>query len=372
MTLKLVRKGSADQYNDHSRLNNLDLENQHPIQTIIGLVDYLNKLDTEDTRLNSENIRLDGEVKSLVTEDIRLDGEIKALDLTLAEIVEKIKNGELGSGGGSSGGTNATVSSLKYTSNLEYEGTKLVKETYVGDVNKVVTYNYDTNNNVALKTVIRPSGDTVNATYEYDEQNNLVKIIDNGVDDIYIAGIGGIASCITKKEIDVNCPVVREIINVNDLITKEKIVSILNSEILIKNSSTTTSTLIIEQSGIEILNIEIEPGDIQKYVLGTSKSVVVKVKGIVTYEYTLNGVKDGGSSESNTSSGGAIDREQVTSIVNEIINPKLELINSTITDLQIQNTKAYVKYDKLLNLNSNYNYNHFTDVKLDSLVKEGE
>lgn len=382
MALKLVRKGTADQYNDHSRLNNLDLENQHPINVIIGLRDYLNKLDAEDIRLKAEDIRLDSEIKALGTEntrldeeikalgieDIRLDEEIKELDLTLADIVEKIQNGELGGGG-----ANATVSSLKYTSNLEYEGTKLVKETYVGDINKVVTYNYDANNNVALKTVARPSGDTVNATYEYDDQNNLVKIIDNGVDDIYISGIGGMASCITKKEVGINCPVATEIINVKNIITKEKIVSILNSEILIKNSSTTTSTLIIEQSGIEILNIEIEAGDIQKYVLGTSKSVVVKVKGIVTYEYTLNGVKDGGNSESNTPSGGtAIDKEQVTSIVNEILNPKLELINSNITDLQIQNIKAYVKYDKALNLNSNYNYNHFTDAKLDSLTKEGE
>lgn len=350
MTLKIVRKGTADQYNDHRRLNYLDEENQHPIKTIIGLLDYLNKLDLED---------------------IRLDSEIKALDLTLSDIVEKIKNGELGGGGSGgncdcNGGTNATISSLKYTSNLEYEGTKLVKETYVGDVNKVVTYNYDTNDNIALKTVIRPDGEIVNATYEYDEQNNLVKVIDNGVDDIYIAGIGGIASCITKKDVNINFPVLMEIINVNNIITKEKIISILNSEILIHNSSNEISTLIIEQSGIEILNVNLDPGDTQKYILGTSKSIIVKVKGMITYEYTLNGVKDGVSSSG--SGGSSIDEEQL----NSIINSKLEVINKNITDLQIQNIKAYKKYDKALNLNANYNWDYFVDVNASSFKKEGE
>lgn len=61
------------------------------------------------------------------------------------------------------------------------EDGKLTQEIYTGDVNKTVSYSYDSNNNIIKKTVVQD--DVIkSASYIYDEDNNIIQIIDEGVD----------------------------------------------------------------------------------------------------------------------------------------------------------------------------------------------
>ncbi|MCC0781723.1 hypothetical protein IR152_00960 [Clostridioides sp. ES-S-0108-01] len=66
---------------------------------------------------------------------------------------------------------------------------------------------------------------------------------------------------------------------------------------------------------------------------------------------------------------GSIDKEEVVKIINETVNPKLDLINK---NLNISNLKIQLKYDKELNLSANYTSNYYIDAKLDTVEREGE
>ena len=82
----------------------------------------------------------------------------------------------------------------------------VVKETYTGDVNKTVEYEYDSNNNIVKKIV--SDGDTIRtAVYTYNN-NKLTNINDNGTD-ILVDGTKGL-----KYSVDIEY-------NASDLIAKE-------------------------------------------------------------------------------------------------------------------------------------------------------
>lgn len=73
----------------------------------------------------------------------------------------------------------------KYNAILEYEGTKLVKETHTGDAPKIIEYLYDENDNVIKKTVTKDEV-SVSAEYFYDEENRLINILDDGIEEIFL------------------------------------------------------------------------------------------------------------------------------------------------------------------------------------------
>lgn len=58
---------------------------------------------------------------------------------------------------------------------------RLIQEKYTGDVTKTIDYAYDSNNNIAKKTVTQ--GDVIKvATYLYNAEGKLINIEDNGTD----------------------------------------------------------------------------------------------------------------------------------------------------------------------------------------------
>lgn len=65
----------------------------------------------------------------------------------------------------------------------------------------------------------------------------------------------------------------------------------------------------------------------------------------------------------------SINKEEVIKIINETVNPKLDLINK---NLSLSDLKIQLKYDKELNLSANYTSNYYIDTKLDTVEKEGE
>lgn len=330
MALKLTRKGDTSYLQDHNLLKNTGLNDQHPINAITGLKETL---DNEDKRIK--------------------------------DIETKIESGEIVSGGGT-----LTPSSLKYTSLLEYNGTKLVKETYTGDVNKVVRYTYD-KDNIIKKTVTR-NDKVVEASYKYDNNNNLIKVVDNGVDDIYIAGVGGTSKYISQID-SINYSELTEIINYNSISDLNELEVLLSSELLIKGGEGSKSNIIITQDKVEVLNVVIPPGEIQKYVLGTSKNIVVYASGSLNYEFTLNGVK---RSDGSSSTEGVIDKAEVEKIVNEILDSKLDdntlNLAASIKRIQLNALKTHIKYDKYLKLPSNYSSDLFVDANLDHIEERGE
>lgn len=81
---------------------------------------------------------------------------------------------------------------LKYSSgsivkpahNVEYiydDSGNLLEEIYTGNVNKVIKYEYNPNNNISKKTVIQEDN-IKSAVYSYDDDDNLICIEDNGTD----------------------------------------------------------------------------------------------------------------------------------------------------------------------------------------------
>lgn len=65
----------------------------------------------------------------------------------------------------------------------------------------------------------------------------------------------------------------------------------------------------------------------------------------------------------------SINKEEVIKIINETVNPKLDLINK---NLNLSDLKIQLKYDKELNLSANYTSNYYIDTKLDTVERESE
>lgn len=65
----------------------------------------------------------------------------------------------------------------------------------------------------------------------------------------------------------------------------------------------------------------------------------------------------------------SINKEEVIKIINETVNPKLDLINK---NLNLSDLKIQLKYDKELNLLANYTSNYYIDTQLDTVERDGE
>lgn len=61
------------------------------------------------------------------------------------------------------------------------DNNKLIQEIYTGDINKTISYAYDSNDNIISKTV-QTDTDIKTATYQYDDFGNLIKVIDEGTE----------------------------------------------------------------------------------------------------------------------------------------------------------------------------------------------
>lgn len=343
MALKLIRNGEAGHLQDHNLLKNLELENQHPIKAITGLQEAL------DSKANSNDL-------STVANDLSIvAGDLIDVDERVTEIERKIEDGEIVGSGGSCAGI---ASSLKYSSVLEYEGTKLVKETFTGDINKVVDYSYDANKNITQKTVTRDTGETVKAEYTYNDEGNLVGIKDDGTDEVYLTGIGGFVSYVSVRDA-ING---EASVNINSICEEKDFYGVHSSELLI-TSIRGQSQVIVTQSGQEVLNVYVYEGDTQKYLLGINKDTVINFTGNLFYDVIVNGIKHIGE-PNNVGGVGDVDSSQIEQIVNKLLQDKLK-------DLQLADMKMQFKYDKVLGLNANYTHNYYIDTKL-NVEKEGE
>lgn len=58
---------------------------------------------------------------------------------------------------------------------------QLIQEIYTGDINKIISYAYDSNGNIISKTV-NTDTQIKTAVYQYDDFGNLIKIIDDGTE----------------------------------------------------------------------------------------------------------------------------------------------------------------------------------------------
>jgi len=86
----------------------------------------------------------------------------------------------LSGGGSGGGGLNTTTSPFEV--DYVYDDRDLViEEIYTGSVEKRVLYQYDANENIVEKKVIRGTREFI-ATYTYDANDNITKVIDNGTE----------------------------------------------------------------------------------------------------------------------------------------------------------------------------------------------
>lgn len=93
----------------------------------------------------------------------------------LSDYIEKIKNEFIKYTSGSYVNPSANVI-------VEYDSfNRVIKETYVGEVNKEINYQYDINNNICRKIVVS-NNYIKTATYTYDEENKLINVIDEGTE----------------------------------------------------------------------------------------------------------------------------------------------------------------------------------------------
>lgn len=99
-----------------------------------------------------------------------------------------------------------------YTSEIVYDAKgNIIKQTYTGDINKTVEFTYSPYNDILTKTVTE-NNVSKTATYVYDSNRRLIKIIDEGTDKIAIVfpseTVGGGTTStdtsydITKEDID--------------------------------------------------------------------------------------------------------------------------------------------------------------------------
>ncbi|MCX7610375.1 MAG: hypothetical protein N2043_02150 [Ignavibacterium sp.] len=70
----------------------------------------------------------------------------------------------------------------------------IVKATITGDVNRIYEYGYDNKQNIILEKVTDIiTGESKTRTYEYDENQNVVRVNDDGVDILYVHRISDVA-----------------------------------------------------------------------------------------------------------------------------------------------------------------------------------
>lgn len=81
-------------------------------------------------------------------------------------------------------GTDIPIDGAKaraYSCTLGYDTGIMIKETYTGDINKVITYEHNTYGDVIKKTIVE-DGITKTATYIYDDKRKLIGIQDDGTE----------------------------------------------------------------------------------------------------------------------------------------------------------------------------------------------
>ena len=78
---------------------------------------------------------------------------------------------------------------LRYSSTIEYEDGKVIKEVYTGDVEKTVEYKYD--GRLITEKIVSDNLGTKRSIYTYDNYNRLISIIDEGTDNSMSAGVIG-------------------------------------------------------------------------------------------------------------------------------------------------------------------------------------
>lgn len=158
---------------------------------------------------------------------------------------------------------------------------QLVQEIYTGDVDKIISYSYNVNGDITSKTV-NTENQIKTATYQYDDYNNLIKIIDEGTD-IPING--------TKpKKFNIEYKY-----NINGYVSKEIYTGDINK---------TVSFSYNDFGDITIKSIEDNEGNIKKaqYIYDENRSLVQIIDGgteevaIVFPEYidTSGGSSSGG------------------------------------------------------------------------------
>jgi RHS Repeat len=89
-----------------------------------------------------------------------------------------------------SGGGSVAIEGIKYSINREFNDRDLlVKEIYSGDDERVIEYFYNENGLLSEKRVTR-EGQSLSATYNYDESGKLTGVVDEGTE-VMAFGAGG-------------------------------------------------------------------------------------------------------------------------------------------------------------------------------------
>lgn len=294
MAFKIKKRGEFVNQNEHNHLKNLELSDQHPITSIINLKNILNNIDIDIKDINKK-IELNNEVYNLSRP--RFKKEVK-YDI------------------------NGNVSS----------------ETYSGNINKTIEYQYNDNNQLIKKTVIRNNGKTFESNYVYDLNGKLVEVIDNGTQEEYIHRAGGIASYISiKDQLSASDPLM--IVDMNQVFSDNDMATIINSEFFIQNLSSSVSRFTIKKGDAVIVESSVDSASVQKYILGVDKDIQIYVTGNIKFEVIVSFIQNTYESET------GLDKNVIAYLKN---------IGKYISDMQL-------RYDTLLQSVDNTN-NSFTDI----------
>lgn len=250
MSFKLKKRGDINHLNKHNYLDNINLPDQHPIETIIDLTDKLNNIN--------ENIDI---------------------------MFNKIYNGDIGMSSG-------IISRPRYNKKITYKNNLLIQEEFTGEINKTITYEYNSNGHVIKKTVTRADNKQFISSFIYDDEGRLIEVNDNGTEEEYVHTTGGIPSYISINGHTSSSSNLIMVCDFNEVFKNEDLATIINSELIITNKGSSMSRVVIKKDNITILESAVVGSDTQKYILGINKSIQVYIVGDSTYDITISGIKN--------------------------------------------------------------------------------
>lgn len=249
MSFILKKRGDFSHINKHNLLDNIHLHDQHPIESIIDLSQTLDNIH--------DNINI---------------------------LSNKIYNGDIGLSSG-------MVYRPKYHKKSYYSDDLLIKEEFIGEISKIVTYEYNDEKQLVKKTVQRHDGTIYFALYKYDENGNVIEIQDNGTEEDYIYAVSGTASSVVIEK-SYSTELEQEVCNFQTLFKKYNMATIVNSEILISNQSKDNATLTVKRGSDIVFSVSVPPHSSQKYIAGINNGIQIYVTGSINVYVTISYIQN--------------------------------------------------------------------------------
>lgn len=335
MAIRIVRKERQEKYIDHNSLINRDIANQHPIAAITGLQEYLDGVyndistigDTIASNLviggnanvpyiiqetdwlysdeqkiyyhiiahtmQSEDVTLNfyNELKHNI--DIEVDYEILndssiAIYIESPRYVKAILNGYLNINlaGLKTIKTTDFLDDANVTSNKAWSSYQLMK-TLAGYVTKSDMYTKTQMTSLfSLKAF--EHGHENKDVLDGFSLNDSGALLFNG--EPVLRNIEPVIKTLTWD--NQTNDILNLVLDTANVYSDIKGIFISGSEFIVRNEGTKNLILKVTDGNLDVLNVEVDPGDTQKYILGTSSNIKLYIQGIYSAQYTVEALSE--------------------------------------------------------------------------------